>query len=532
MSYTPDSGSCPGRGIAAGAVDSSTGHGPSGPWTGLESSQSSRQGRAAQYGQPVVADALGTSAEEAATPLIVDVDGTLIGGDLLIEGIARLIVSSPPSLLWLPVWFARGQAVLKRKVAERASLPAATLVLNPAVLDRIAAAKAAGREVWLASASDRLVVTPLAEEVGAAGCFASDGVTNLRGREKAARLVDSFGEGGFDYAGNDRHDLFVWRKARRIIGVGLPSGLERRARALGKPISLLAGLGGGWRAWLASLRPAHWIKNTLVFAPLIASHDTVLEHWLLAACVFAMLSACASASYLLNDLVDLPNDRRHPAKRHRPMAAGRTSLASMLALGGLLAAAGLAGTFLISTISGLWISFYLIVATFYSVSLKRRLLIDVMTLTVLYMVRIVAGAAVIPVPLTPWFLGLFMFVFFTLAIAKRIRELHTQVCGQLQQGGRAWRAEDVPVVAAFGAASSAASTLIFALYIQAPQVDELYARPDLLWPICPLLLYWLGRMTLLANRGRMDHDPVLFALRDRTSWLTGLAIAAAFFAAL
>ena len=479
-----------------------------------------------------MADAPATTAEEAAIPLVVDVDGTLLVGDLLVEGIARLMAASPLSLLWLPVWFAGGRAKLKRKVAERTALPRSTLVLNPAVLEAIASAKAAGREVWLASGSDELVVAPLAEEVGAAGYFASDGITNLRGRAKAALLVDRFGEGGFDYAGNEGCDLFVWRKARRIVGVDLSASLKRRTRALRKDIELLPGLGGRLRDYWAGLRPQHWIKNTLVFAPLIAAHDAQAQHYLLAASVFVVLSACASAGYLLNDLADLADDRRHPAKRQRPMAAGKARPMPTLGLAGFLAAGGLAGAFWISTAGGLWTSLYLIVSVFYSMSWKRKLLIDVVVLATLYMVRIVAGAVVVAVPLSPWFLGFFMFVFLTLALVKRQRELHALASGQLKQAGRAWRAEDVHVVAACGAAGGVASALVFALYIQTPQVSELYARPEFLWPICPLLIYWLGRMTLLANRGLVDHDPVLFALRDRTSWLTGLAIAAALLAAL
>ena len=265
---------------------------------------------------------------------------------------------------------------------------------------------------------------------------------------------------------------------------------------------------------------------------MIAAHDTAVAHYLLAAGIFVALSACASAGYILNDLVDLPNDRRHPTKRHRPIAAGKVYSMPMLAFGSLLAAAGIAGAFWISTASGICMSLYLIVSSLYSMSLKRKLFLDVVVLATLYMVRVVAGGLVAPVPPSPWFLGFFVFVFLALALVKRQKELHAQASGDVEQGGRAWRTEDLPVATAFGAASGIASALVFALYIQAPQVSELYAKPEFLWPICPLLIYWLGRMTLLANRGLVDHDPVLFALRDRTSWLTGLAIAAAFLAAL
>ena len=292
------------------------------------------------------------------------------------------------------------------------------------------------------------------------------------------------------------------------------------------------GIGGALRDCWASLRPEHWIKNALVFAPLLAAHETAVAHYLLGAIAFVALSACASAGYILNDLVDLPDDRRHPTKRCRPMAAGKVESTPMLALGGLLAASGIAGAFWISTAVGICTSAYLIVSALYSMSLKRKLFLDVVVLAALYMARVVAGALVVPVPLSPWFLGFFLFVFLALAFVKRLRELRAQVSGDVAQGRRAWREEDLPVVAAFSVASGLASALVFALYISTPQVSEMYARPEFLWPICPLLIYWLGRMALLANRGGVDYDPVLFALRDRTSWLTGLAIAAAFLASL
>ena len=263
----------------------------------------------------------------AEPPLVVDVDGSLISGDLLIEGIARLLSVSPLSLFALPFWLVAatvtGRAALKRRIAEAVSLPPDTLVLNPAVQEEIAAAQAAGRPVWLASAADALAVSPLAETVGAAGYLASDGRTNLAGEAKAAALAARFGERGFDYIGNERRDLAVWRRARRAIGVGLAAGLSRKVRALDGEPRFLPGLGGGPRDWFRALRPHQWVKNVLVFVPLAAAHETNAGLYLVAAGVFAALSAVASCTYLLNDLLDLPHDRAHCAKRHRPLAAGK-----------------------------------------------------------------------------------------------------------------------------------------------------------------------------------------------------------------
>ena len=218
-----------------------------------------------------------------AVPLVVDVDGSLVCGDLLIEGITRLLAATPHRLFALLFWLARGRAAVKRRVAQAVPLPLATLVLNPAVLQEIAAAKAAGREVWLASAADEGVVVPLAESLEATGCLASDGHANLAGQAKAEALVEKFGEGGFDYIGNERRDLAVWKRARRAIGVGLPAGLARAVWALDNEARFLPGPGGRPLDGFLALRPHHWIKNALVFLPLVASHQTDAGLYLTAA---------------------------------------------------------------------------------------------------------------------------------------------------------------------------------------------------------------------------------------------------------
>ena len=481
-------------------------------------------------------------------PLVVDVDGSLVAGDLAVEGIARLLSAAPLRLFSLPFWLAavavKGRAGLKHRIAEAVALPPATLVLNPAVLSEITAARAAGREVWLASASDARVVAPLAEAVEAAGWVASDGRTNLAGEAKAAALVERFGEGGFDYIGNERRDLAVRKRARQSIGVDLPAGLARKLRALDGEARFLPGLGGGPLDRLRALRPHQWLKNVLVFVPLVAVHETAPGPWLVAAGVFAALSAVASAAYLLNDLLDLPHDRRHPAKRHRPMAAGKVPLVPMIGTGAALAAGGLAMAFALSPAAGLWVLAYLAATCAYSLSLKRRIFIDVVTLAMLHAARVLAGAAAVSVAPSPWLLAFFLFLFLALAAVKRQSELRAlRETGRSRSGGRPYLADDLPVMAALGAASGFASVVILTLYIQSPGVEERYAHPEFLWLICPLLLYWLGRMALLAGRAGKgecpgsepapgNDDPLDFALRDRTSWLIGLGILASFTSAL
>ena len=497
-----------------------------------------RSARDAPVAMPLID---GTAGDDAAgdaaasgrlPPLVVDVDGSLVNGDLLIEGVARMLAVAPLKLPALPVWLAGGRAAFKRRVARAAALPPETLALNRAVLDEIASAKEQGREVWLASAADETVVAPLAERVGASGFLASDGRTNLAGAAKARALVERFGEGGFDYVGNERRDLAVWRRARRIVGVGLPARLAREVRALDPEARLLPGASGAPRDVLRALRPHQWVKNLLVFVPLVAAHEIAVEPYLVMAGVFAVLCAVASGTYLVNDLLDLPHDRRHESKRHRPLASGRVAPAPMLGLAAVLIAGGIAAAFALSIAAGLCIVLYLAGSFAYSLWLKRLLYADVLALALLYVMRILAGA--VPVAIVPsgWLLGFSLFIFLALAIVKRQTGLAADDSDRSPaSGGRACHAGDLPAMTALGAASGIAAVVVLALYIQSPEVSPRYARPQILWLMAPLLLWWLGRMTLLAHRGSVDADPVVFAMRDGVSRLAGLGILVLFIAA-
>ena len=465
------------------------------------------------------------SHDEALVPLVC--------GNLLVESVVRLLATSPLYLFKLPFWLIQGRAELKRRVAQAVVLPPETLALNPAVTREIAAARASGREVWLTSAANEKMVAPLAAALGAAGCIASDGRTNLVGRARAALLVKRFGEGGFDYLGNGRRDLPIRKQARGTIGVNLSARRARKVGALDDDARFLPGLGGRARTWLLALRPLHWTKNMLVFLPLVMAHESAMGLYWLAAGVGAALSAVASGTYLWNDVLDLPHDRRHPTKRYRPLAAGKLPLLSAIGTGAALSAGGLALAFWQSAGVGLCLLFYLIATLAYSLYFKRRPFIDVVVLAMLHAVRVLAGAVAVSVVLSPWLLAFSIFIFLLLAIVKRQTELHARrAASSPASGGRAYIAEDSVALLALGAASGIASVVVLALYIQSPEVSEHYARPECLWLISLLLLYWLGRMTLLANRGAVDDDPVVFAARDPTSWLTGIAILALFVVAL
>ena len=264
----------------------------------------------------------GTDATGDEAPLVVDVDGSLVAGESVDRGhrpVTRRVSAEPVRA----ATSARegDRAACKRWVADATDLPPSTLVLNSAVLNEIEAAKSGGREVWLASASDKIAVAPLAEHVGVTGFLASDGQVNLVGAAKAAALVERFGESGFDYIGNERRDLAVWKRARRAIGVGLSGRLQRAVRALDPGARFLSGSGGGALDYLLALRPHQWVKNILVFVPLVAAHETEIGRWLVAVAMFAALSACASGTYLFND--PARPCARPPQRHEAPSTLGR-----------------------------------------------------------------------------------------------------------------------------------------------------------------------------------------------------------------
>lgn len=335
-------------------------------------------------------------------PLVVDVDGSLVRGDLLTEGLLRLFAQSPAKLFALPFQLAGGRAPLKRWLARQTGvLPATTLVLNPAVLEEIDAANEAGREVWLASGSDELVVAPLAREVGAAGCFASDGRTNLVGNTKAAVLVSRFGEQGFDYVGNERRDLAVWECSRRAIGVNLSARLAQQVKALDQHARFLPGQGGGVLDILRALRPRHWMANALVFVPVIAGQEAHAGDYWVAASGFAALSACASSRRIVEDLLNLPCDRQRAGSRHQPMAAGKTPLPPMIAVASVLAAAGLALAFWLSVAVGLGVLLYATLGLCHLLWFRQKKRPGMFTRALLHVFPLVVGTAIMRAP-PPW----------------------------------------------------------------------------------------------------------------------------------
>ncbi|MFC5743956.1 UbiA family prenyltransferase [Dyella tabacisoli] len=450
--------------------------------------------------------------------LCVDLDGTLLKSDILYESLLALLSKNPLYLFLLPLWLLRGKAALKHEIAARVNLDPTTLPYDERLISMLEGTTARPRV--LCTASNTKFAHDISEHLGVFDLvLASDDGLNLSGGRKAQALVDRFGERGFDYAGNESIDLEVWSRSRHAWVVNGSQALAARAARVSKVAEHLPASKGTLKAWIKAIRVHQWLKNLLVFLPLLASHRFFDVPAVTASLIaFMAFGLCASGVYVLNDLLDLPSDRRHPRKRLRPFAAGRLPLLHGLFAAPVLTLAGFALAMLVSlNFTAVLIGYYVITLA-YSLRLKRVVMIDVILLAALYTVRIIGGAAAIGSALSFWLLAFSMFIFLSLAMLKRYAELDNMLTnGQTKASGRGYAVDDLPLLQSLGTSSGYLAVLVFALYINSPESLALYRHPKVLWLICPLLLYWISRAWIVAHRGRMDDDPVVFAATDRVS---------------
>lgn len=452
-------------------------------------------------------------------PLVVDLDGTLTPVDTLHEALVKLVKSRPRAALALPRWLAAGKARFKERVADHAIVDATVLPYNPAVLERLEQARSEGRTVVLATASDRRVAEAVAAHLGVFDeVVATDGERNLAGTGKRDALVERFGEGGFDYIGNDEADLPVWQAARRVLVADAGAAVVARARLINPDAEVLSERASDLKPLIKAARIYQWVKNLLIFVPMLASQQITAANLALTFLAFICFSTAASSIYLINDMLDLEADRRHPRKCRRPFASGRAPIAKGLVVAVVLMSMALIGSAALPAAFSLVLLGYLFVTVNYSMWLKRYAIIDIVLLASLYTVRILAGGAATDIPLTLWLLGFSMFLFSSLAFAKRYSEAAELLRrDESAAAGRGYRAGDHHVLMSLGSACGMASILTLALYVNSAAASGLYGEPRFLWGICPLLLYWIGRVWLAAQRERLTDDPIVFAFKDRAS---------------
>lgn len=469
------------------------------------------------------------AAEKARRPLCVDLDGTLVKSDTLVDSLLLLLRSQPLAALQVPLWLLRGKAALKAEVSARVALDEQHLPYNRALLEYLTAQRAEGRQLYLATGADERLARRIADHVGLfEGVLASDGSVNRTGGRKLDRLRQAFGDQGYDYVGNAGSDVPLLQHAQAAMIANPAPALRARLRSRGIAVrQIFRDRARPGKSFLKAIRVHQWAKNVLVFVPVLLAHHFGAHDLLEAAIAFASFSLCASATYIFNDLLDIEADRQHPRKRLRPFAAGDLSAAAGAAIGAVflggslaMAAAWLPREFLT------WLLLYLAGTVTYSLYLKRVVLVDVLLLAGLYTVRLLAGGAATRVAITPWLAAFSLFLFLSLAIVKRFSELrNTRERGDAPASGRGYVLGDIEQMRSFGTACAYAAVVVFSFYIGNQSANHLYRHPARLWLITPLMIYWLSRVWLLAARGELNEDPVIFAVTDRISLLIGLLVA-------
>lgn len=461
-------------------------------------------------------------------PLIIDLDGTLIYSDMLHESALRMLRDRPLSLGRLPFWLMGGRANLKYKLAQGNAFDVASLPYNMPLLDWLRHQKASGRVLILCTASDRSIANAIAQHLDIFDeVMASDGQVNLAGWHKAAALTQRFGAGGYDYVGNSSADLAVWEHARQAVVVNATAGLATAAARLCKVERVFPAPVRGFTAWRRVLRVHQWMKNLLLFVPLLAGHqllDTEALGALLLA--FVSFSLCASTVYIANDLLDLESDRAHPRKCNRPFASGVVPAWMGVVVAPLLLLASIALACLVGPVFLSWLLVYFLLTCLYSFVLKRLMLVDCLTLAVLYTLRIIAGAAAAGQILSFWLLAFSVFLFLSLAFVKRYAELQGQMLsGKQKIHGRGYLTSDAPLIQMLGISSGYAATVVLALYLNSDAVLMLYRTPEMVWGAVPVMLFWVSWIWIRAHRGEMHDDPLIFAVKDKASLMAGVVFA-------
>ena len=458
----------------------------------------------------------------AEVPLVVDLDGTLVKSDTLIESVLILIKRNPLSLVAIFFWLCKGRAYVKQQVGRRADLDVSSLPYNVDLLIDLRILREQGRCLVLATGADEHTAGQIAGYLNLfQQVIASDGLHNLTGSAKRDRLVAEFGQKGFDYAGNSRQDVIVWHAARHAIVVNAVPAVEKTVSAAMPSGKVYARPHTGIKPLFRALRPHQWLKNSLVFLPLVAAHR-IPEMWLIikGLLAFTAFCLCASSVYVLNDLLDLSEDRRHPRKRKRPFASGALTLEAGLVMAPVLLALSLLPALLLPMDFLSVLAVYYGLTILYTFYVKKIVMLDVIFLAGLFTVRMMAGSAAVAIWPSHWLLAFSMFLFVSLALVKRYAEL---VIVQNERGrdakARGYMVRDRELLAAMGIASGFLSILVLALYITSGAAKAYYGQDSVIWMACPLMFFWVSHIWIIAHRGNMVDDPLVFALRDPMSWV-------------
>jgi 4-hydroxybenzoate polyprenyltransferase len=462
-------------------------------------------------------------------PLCVDLDGTLIPTDCLSESIVELLRNNFFMIFLLPFWLIKGKAFFKEKIVSRIIPKPDELPYNEDIIEYLKLQKEEGRELILVTASHQRIAVRIGEYLNIFDeLIGSDLDRRTKGKSKQKYLVDRFGEMGFDYAGDSKADLHVWKSARKAIIVHPKDNTLEKANKIVEIEKIFYKEKNSLMTYLKQIRVYQWIKNILIFLPLLMAHK-LSEPMLFIDAIIAFLAFSFTASfvYILNDLVDLPSDRKHPRKKNRPLASGRIPILYgaiiapfLLAIGIILSIFFLSAEFLYILIA------YLVITSLYSFVLKKIYILDIIVLSILYTIRLIAGALAVDVPLSQWLMEFSVFFFLSLAINKRFTELYVmQQKNKENAAGRGYTVSDIDLMRVIGPVSGYISVLVFVLYLHSDEVVVLYKNAHILWLVAVCLLYWITRIWFITTRGKMHDDPIIFTGKDPVSYIIGIIVA-------
>ena len=469
-------------------------------------------------------------------PIVVDLDDTLAKTDFFYESLLIFIKQSPFNIFRAIIWLLRrDRAYLKSKIALAVDVDFTTIPYNKALIKWLENKKQLGHKIILATATHRKYADGVANHVGIFDqVLASDEDLNLKGINKEKKLVELFGSKGFTYVGDSKADLLVWRSAQSAVFIGNSEKLKdelKNVTRLEHEFPHVAGKNVGLRA----IRIHQWVKNLLLFVPLLTSHNlTDINKFGLAIVAFFAFCFCASSVYILNDFFDLTDDRKHRSKYKRVFASGDLSIVK----GGLIFIFCLLVSMLLSVFIGMKffavISIYFLATVLYSLYLKSQVMVDIILLAGLFTIRIIAGAVAIDVQMSFWLLAFSMFIFLSLAIMKRYIELHAIKASTASTNvkARGYYVSDINMLSSLGTTCGCLAVLIMAFYVNSPNVIKLYSQQEVLWLVCPVLLYWICLTWLKASRGIVDDDPITFVIKDWVSWMCTMIVLGLFWLAI
>lgn len=463
--------------------------------------------------------------------IAVDLDGTITLTDTLHESVLLILKNKPLMLLMFPFWLIKGIAFFKFKISEIINLDVTALPYNEPLIEWLKSERADGKKIVLCSASNENITLAVADYLQMFDdVMSSDATTNLKSVNKRKALENKFGKKGYDYVGNSRADIAVWAGSRHAILVNTNQRISNKVMKFTTVFRTFPPSNDTISEWRKALRLHQWLKNMLLFIPILAAHQIgnvqLLSKLMLA---FVSFSLCASAIYIMNDLLDLESDRRHPNKQSRPFATASLSILTGVVLFHVLIVVSFTLGLMINTAFLSVLIGYFLLANMYSLALKRLVLVDCLILAILYTMRIIAGAAAIYLPLSFWLMAFSIFIFLSLALMKRYAELMMQIkAGNKHAQGRGYAVTDASLLQTLGVSAGYLSVLVIALYLRSEEVILLYTQPAAIWFSIPLLLFWISWIWLKAHRGEMHDDPIVFAIKDKTSLLIAVLIAAVF----